>query len=167
MYVFMYVIYIFLRGNLAKLKSVISCDPMEMMRDFFFLIKVWNLGSPMFPDLIKRNSKAYLYMYTWPSLPCNGGFLLLLWLLCYSLIYPICYCHLLAELDIAPPLRQASANVSKGAVSRLFVCFYRKKEENCSHKYTIINMLVCNYFFQKVINSHKLWNEPLKIYWSG
>lgn len=58
MYVFMYVIYIFLRGTynsisnstcmtnnmgtytksevaLAKLQSVISCDPMEMMRDFF------------------------------------------------------------------------------------------------------------------------------------
>lgn len=151
MYVFMYVIYIFLRGTynsisnstcmtnnmgtytksevaLAQLKSVISCDPMEMMRDFFF-IKVWNLGSPMFPDLIKRNSKAYLYMYTWPSLPCNGGFLLLLWLLCYSLIYPICYCHLLAELDIASPLHQASANVFKGAVSRLFVFFTEKRKK--------------------------------------
>lgn len=133
---------------------------------FFFIKKVWNVGSPMFPDLIKRNSKAYLYMYTWPSLPCNGGFLLLLWLLCYSLIYPICYCHLLAKPNIASLLHQASANVFKGAVS-LFFFLQKKRKENCSHKYTIINMLVFNYFFQKMIHSYKLWNEPLKIYWSG
>lgn len=57
MYVFMYVIYI-LRGNLAKLKSVISCDPMEMMRDFFFFNQSVKPGIPHVSRLNKKKLKS-------------------------------------------------------------------------------------------------------------